>query len=111
MKYLKNIRPLQQGDVILKAVELEDGDLGEKEPNLILAHGESGHTHVVFEGLAQIFLLNGTSEGKRVLEVLSDYAFLKHEEHKGFKVPKGTWEIGRVMEYDHFKEEAREVMD
>jgi hypothetical protein len=34
-----------------------------------------------------------------------------HEEHSPVEIPPGEYEIGRVREYDHFREEARPVID
>ncbi len=36
---------------------------------------------------------------------------IEHEEHNTIILPPGDYEIGQVKEYDHFKEEARAVVD
>ena len=36
---------------------------------------------------------------------------IEHQEHKTIEIPAGIWEIEKVVEYDHFLEEAREVID
>ena len=36
---------------------------------------------------------------------------LYHEEHKTIVIPKGYYKKDIVMEYDHFLEESREVID
>lgn len=97
----------QQGDVIIERVEEIKG---KKVNHLILADGEAtGHAHRV--GVkeldqAEIYEDNGTLYLKTLTEVP-----ITHEEHKTITVPPGTWRIRKVMEYDHFEEEAREVID
>jgi hypothetical protein len=34
-----------------------------------------------------------------------------HEEHDPITIPPGDYVIGTVLEYDHFAEEARKVID
>lgn len=102
---------LQQGDVILNKTT-QSIKAGKKLNHLILAEGEAtGHNHQIVSGVAQLIALQGNDEGKMILNVISDYAKLKHQEHKEIDVPKGKWEIGIVREYDHFDEEARQVTD
>lgn len=102
---------LQQGDVILKKTNQPLKD-GKKMNHLILAEGEAtGHNHQIVSGIAQLIVLQGDNKGKMILNVISDYAKLKHQEHKEIDVPKGKWEVKRVREYNHFNEEARQVLD
>lgn len=102
---------LQQGDVILKKTDLSIKG-GKKLNHLILAEGEAtGHNHQIVSGIAQLIALQGNDKGKLLLNVLSDYAKLKHQEHKEINIPKGKWEIKIVREYDHFEEEARQIVD
>lgn len=75
---------------------------------LILAYGEvTFHSHA-----AQAIPGNALYEldGQRYLET-TDGTTITHEEHKPVQVPPGEYMIGIVREYDHFAEEAREVMD
>jgi hypothetical protein len=102
---------LQQGDVILQKTE-QSITHGKQLNHLILAEGEAtGHNHQIVSGVAQLIALQGSHEGKRILNVLSDYALLKHQEHKEINIPKGKWEVKIVREYDHFDEEVREIAD
>ena len=102
---------LQQGDVILTQTDQSIKN-GKKLDHLVLAEGEAtGHNHAIVSGIAQLIALQGSDNGRMILNVLSDYALLKHQEHKEINVPKGKWEIKIVREYDHFKEEARRVAD
>jgi hypothetical protein len=73
----------------------------------VLREGEAtGHMHVATAEDVQLFLHDGTlyMRAPTGTEIV-------HEEHKAFTVPPGTYRIGAVREYDHFKEESREVWD
>ena len=97
----------QQGDVLAFNVDDVPGD-AKKMDSLILAEGEAtGHKHQVTQGLAELFETGST----KYLKVLSDEATITHEEHKPITLPKGTYRIGVVKEFDHFTEEARQVRD
>ena len=101
----------QQGDVLIKAVEeIPDGAKAAKPVNgrLVLAEGEAtGHAHAI-----------EVQEGVELM-TLADALFLKvglpvtvtHEEHKPVTIAPGTYQVGIVREYDHFAEEARDVVD
>jgi hypothetical protein len=105
-KEIKTMK-LQQGDVILKST-IRKISGGKKLNHLILAEGEAtGHRHEIVSGAAALIALQDTT----ILRVLSDYAKLKHAEHREIDIPKGKYEISIVREYDHFDEEARRVVD
>ena len=98
---------LQQGDVILRKTEI---DLSEAKDcgHLTLAEGEvTGHSHRIREGQAKLLMLGTVM----YLKVISEQAKLFHDEHGEINVPSGIYEVGRVKEYDHFKEESRQVVD
>jgi len=98
----------QQGDVLLrKLTKLPDGKqerIGKKR--LVLAHGESGHSHVIEDDEAELIKV-----GERMLLTLTKRATVIHEEHKPITLEPGIWEIGRVREYDYFQHMARQVLD
>jgi hypothetical protein len=96
---------IQQGDVLIEKVsEIK----GKKLNHLTLAEGEAtGHHHTVTKGEAELYEYEGTL----FLNVKSDEAVVTHQEHKAVTLPKGKYKIGRVREYDHFSEEARQVRD
>ncbi len=73
---------------------------------LVLAHGESGHSHVIEDDEAELIQI-----GERMLLKLTKFATVVHEEHKPITLAPGIWEIGRVKEYDYFQHMARNVMD
>jgi len=96
---------LQQGDVLIRSVSQTKG---KKLKHLTLAQGEqTGHHHTITEGEAELYEDNGTL----FLKVISDKATLTHQEHKPIEIPQGEYEIGIVQEFDHFREEAKNVQD
>ncbi len=106
MKTAKN--NWQQGDVLGRRLD----QMPEGEPKrigtrrLVLAHGESGHSHVVEDEEGELIQI-----GDRMLLKLSRAATVTHEEHKPIRLTPGIWEIGRVREYDYFAQMSRPVMD
>jgi hypothetical protein len=73
----------------------------------VLADGEvTGHAHVLDSSVDVFELDNGLREFS-----LETPATIKHEEHKPIVLPEGDYVSGKVLEYDHFAEEARVVRD
>jgi len=101
-------RTAQQGDVILRRVESmpagSQKTLATKR--LVVAHGESGHSHVIEDDEAELIQI-----GERMLLKLSRQAAITHEEHKPITLSPGIWEVGRVTEYDWFAKMPRRVTD
>lgn len=94
----------QQGDVLLTRIRRVNG--GKKLDHRILAEGEvTGHAHRASAGALLDF---GTS---RVLRVPRAGATISHEEHAPISLPPGDYDVRIVREYDHFAEEARNVID
>ena len=100
--------PRQQGDVLLlplcKMPEGEQKQVAKKR--LVIAHGESGHSHIIKDDEAELIQI-----GERMILSLKKPATLKHEEHHHQMIEPGIWEIGRVQEYDWFSKMARSVKD
>ena len=98
----------QQGDVVLtKLSKMPDGEPGQiTRKRLVLAHGESGHSHVIEDDEAELVKI-----GERMLLKLTRAATVVHEEHKPIRLSPGIWEVGRVREYDYFQHMSRQVMD
>ena len=101
----------QQGDVLLRRLD----KLPEGEQKLlskgrcVLAHGESGHSHVIEDDEAELIQI-----GERILLKLTKAIPsepLKHEEHGPQKYAPGIWEVGRVREFDPFLKMTRQVID
>ena len=98
-----------QGDVFCCKVESIPAG-AKKENHLTLAEGEaSGHFHKVSVGVAELYTIPDSVD--KFLKVISDTATITHEEHKPVVLPKGTYKIGIVKEYDYDLEEARQVRD
>lgn len=96
----------QQGDVLIKKVDYKVK--GRKLNHLKLAEGEAtGHHHSITQGLGQLIMMDNIMH----LQVFSDSAKLKHQEHKEIDIPKGDYRIDIVREYDPFNERIREVLD
>ncbi len=95
----------QQGDVLIQRVSEVKG---KKLNHLCLAKGEvTGHYHEITKGDTELY----EHEGTMFLKVKSEEAELTHQEHNTITLPKGDYKIGRVQEYDHFSEEAKQVQD
>ena len=75
---------------------------------LVLAEGEAtGHFHAILEQKgAELYEENGIL----YLHVEEDTE-LTHQEHKTVMIPPGDYRVGRVYEYDHFKDLERVVSD
>lgn len=73
---------------------------------LVVAHGESGHSHVIEDDEAELIQI-----GERMLLNLSKAVTVTHEEHKALTLEPGAWEVGRVQEYDYFQHMSRQVID
>lgn len=98
----------QQGDVVLRKLKSmpqgEQKTIGRKR--LVLAHGESGHSHVIEDDEAELIQI-----GERMLLKLERAATVVHEEHHKIRLSPGIWEIGRVKEFDPFEQMTRQVID
>lgn len=69
----------------------------------VLAYGEvTGHAHRV---TVDVY------EDEKKLRYFEGETIVTHEEHKPISLPNKEWVSGRVLEYDHFAEEARNVAD
>jgi len=100
----------QQGDVLLR--KLDSMPPGEQKlvacRHLVLAHGESGHSHVIDIEDDQATLIQ---IGHRMILEIDSMATVTHEEHDSITLSPGIWEVGRVKEYDYFSQMARPVQD
>ena len=104
---------LQHGDVLIKKVTaLPTGAKPvQAEGRLIVMRGEqTGHNHVIVSDKAKLYELTKDGVTERYLEVLEPVT-ITHEEHKALPIPEGIYQIGRVQEYDYFREMARQVKD
>lgn len=101
------MKQYQQGDVVLHTVAIPETAKKKELKNGIVQHGEAtGHAHK----LTGNFEYFETPQKTRHLRLLEPVA-LTHEEHNKIIIPPGEYRIGIVTEYDHFDEEARQVVD
>ncbi len=105
---MKNQKSIQQGDVLGSLITvLPKGQVKVISKNrCVIAHGESGHSHVIDSPGAKMFSINNT-----IFLDLQESATLTHEEHKSIQLEPGIWEIGQVNEYDYFSKMVRKVQD
>jgi hypothetical protein len=98
----------QQGDILLRKIEslpsLDEAKITRNR--MVIAHGESGHSHVIEDDEAELIEI-----GNRMLLKLTKTATIVHEEHNPVTLSPGIWEVGRVKEFDYFQKMARQVMD
>ncbi|MDE2097632.1 MAG: hypothetical protein KGL39_10325 [Patescibacteria group bacterium] len=99
----------QQGDVL--GVRIKSMPSGEQKiiarKRLVVAHGESGHSHVIEDNDAELIQI-----GERMILNLKKNATIVHEEHGSIELKKGIWDVGgRVQEYDWFSKMQRQVID
>lgn len=80
----------RHGDVVIVKVEKKVDTTQLKEnKDKTLALGEvTGHSHRFVEGDVRVF----EWDEKKYIEVLSDYALLRHEEHHEIRLLTGTYE-------------------
>lgn len=101
-----------QGDVFLTRAEIPAGARCRMpgKRGHVLAEGEAtGHAHTI-EATPDVKLYE--RNGVLYLAIIGDKpTTVRHEEHKPVTVPPGTYQVGRVREYDPFAEEARQVAD
>lgn len=72
----------------------------------MVAHGESGHSHVIEQEDAELIQI-----GERMILSLPTKTGPIHEEHHRFNLSPGIWEVGRVQEYDWLQKLQRTVID
>jgi hypothetical protein len=78
-----------------------------KLPHNHLAEGEaSGHFHAADASDVQLFEFDGG-----LILSAPNGSEVTHQEHNTILVPPGTYDRSIVQEYDHFAEEARDVVD
>jgi hypothetical protein len=97
----------QQGDLLGRKIDkLPDGEQKITRKRLVLAHGESGHSHVIEDDEAELIQI-----GERMLLKLTRSATVMHEEHQAIRLAPGIWEVGRVREFDWLSRMERTVVD
>jgi len=68
-----------------------------EEESAILLHGEvTGHSHRI---MGSFEILRATEDNSAYLKVLSEGAYLIHEEHARIDLPEGKYAVVRQREY------------
>ena len=98
----------QQGDVVMRRLStMPEGETKTiSKGRCVLAHGETGHCHVVEQEDAELI-----SIGALMLLTITGEAVVQHQEHGSQVLSPGIWEIGRVREKDWFADMVRTVTD
>lgn len=82
---------LGHGDVIL--IRVDDQEIppaAKKKEKPVLAYGEvSGHSHAMTQGDCVLYEYNDAT----YLKIQSEIGVLQHEEHDGYELPSGTYEV------------------
>jgi hypothetical protein len=85
----------------------------EKLESNVIAEGEkTGHKHTLVG--KDFMLYKNLEEECLLLKVLGKEVELKHQEHLPVKndiLLPGNYKIENIIEYDHFREEAKKVQD
>jgi len=94
----------QHGDVTIKPARIPK-EAKEINTNVLMDGELTGHKHIVV-GDHNIFAEKGTLYLQANGEVI-----VRHEEHKPITLPKDTYIIGQVREYDFFEKQIRAIKD
>jgi hypothetical protein len=98
---------IRQGDIliILNDPTAEAGDAVPRDNGrVVLAYGEvTGHAHAIDEPQAHLFT-HKKRAGDRVLKVVGNVCYLKHEEHTRHAIPPGVHTVRRQREWSDANE-------
>lgn len=99
----------QQGDVLIETTENAISSDYIQKRDRHLAEGEvTGHFHeAIGDGVC---VLERPDSDDLILSAPNGCSVV-HQEHARIELPGGVFRVRRVQEYDHFKEEARAVVD
>lgn len=105
----------QQGDVVMIPVALLPAEAVDLNTNVLQEGEHTGHAHRLqidesLDVLDRPKVFQMPSSLQKYFEVKAP-TNLNHEEHHTINLPPGIYEVRIVREYDHFKEEARQVVD
>ena len=106
----------RHGDVLLKQIEITKEvkeALAKSEPQkeCTIALGEAtGHHHTLYPGGDEPSVRMVEIEGRRFLDVGTEY-FLRHQEHHELRIDPGCYEIIMEEEYCPFEKAMKKVMD
>ena len=98
----------RHGDVIVAPVKELPANLNRRH-SAVLARGEAtGHSHRIADPqTAELY--DGDDAGVGYIQVVSDVAFLIHDEHKPISLPQGVYRFWQQREYS--PKEIRRIVD
>ena len=100
------IKIRRQGDIMIKTFDgFEIPKEVDLKPAKTLFKGQH-HKHFFASGLPVM----GEHEGKTYLRIVEP-TIVDHEEHGKGDIPVGDYYVEQKLEYDHFAEESRQVID
>lgn len=112
MKKTMNLNQRQQGDVLILKVDAMPSGCKTVKPaarGFVIAEGEAtGHAHTIATDAVEAMAVD---EAGIIYAQIAKQVDLLHEEHNPVSLDPGIYRFGRVQEYDHFSEEARQVVD
>lgn len=95
------------GDVQVKPVDRIPKDASVTKTDILQWGEVTTHAHRLY---GDGYTVYETKEKQKYLRIVKPTA-LRHEEHKEINLPPGDYRIDITREYDHFKEESRQVID
>lgn len=113
---IKMVKQLQQGDVNIITERFKwvnnspaiGTERMKKRDGGIVREGETtGHAHRILGTDFQLYQLGARLFGR----ILSGDCRIVHEEHGTIELPVGDYEFTPTVEYDHFTERSRRVVD
>ena len=100
---------IRHGDILLKEVpEQKVNKIGE-EKEYVVAHGESGHRHLMVAEPQTLIEIYQDGKGNQFLRTKG--AKLTHEEHETLEVGSGFYQVIHEQEFDPFLESINSVRD
>ncbi len=110
----------RHGDLLLRQIEQLPKGL-KKLNHTVLAHGESGHKHVLVAEQKNLVQLYEDEQGRLYFQV-DKPTLIAHEDHKDFYnyqtktytppiVSTGIYVVGKEREFDYYLDTARRVID
>lgn len=100
----------RHGDLLITRIDsLPEGKKEETGSVFVLAHGETGHKHVLTVERPETLTVV-TTNGATFFSVAAPTP-LTHEEHKAIVLPMGTYALTFEVEYDPFSKKMQQVID
>lgn len=99
----------QQGDVLIEATDQAISSNCVPKSDCHLAEGEAtGHFHEAIGDGVCVLEMPGSDD---LILSAPNGCSVVHQEHARIEIPGGVFRVRIVQEFDHFREEARAVID